>query len=84
MKAATGSNHDRNPRIEAAFREFREMLERLAYTITRNHADAEDVVQDVFLDLIAVESFPPDFDTNPGAYLQQAAFNRAVHVRFWR
>jgi len=80
MKEASGSNNDRNPRIEAAYIEFRRMLERLAYTITRNHADAEDVVQDVFLNLLEMETFPPDFDKNPRAYLQKSAFNRAVDV----
>src|SRR5438552_11753017 len=80
MKEASGSNNDRNSRVEAAYIEFRRMLERIAYTITRNHADAEDAVQDVFLNLLQMESFPPDFDKNPKAYLQKSAFNRAVNV----
>jgi len=38
------------------------------------------VVQDVFLNLLEMETFPPDFDKNPKAYLQKSAFNRAINV----
>ena len=80
MKEATGSTNDRNSRVEAVYIQLKSRLKGIAYKVTRNHADAEDVVQDVFVSLLEMEPFPADFDANPKAYLQQAAFNRAVNV----
>ena len=80
MNETTGSTNNRNSRVEALYIELKSRLKGIAYKVTRNHADAEDAVQDVFVNLLAMEPFPPDFDANPKAYLQQAAFNRAVDV----
>jgi RNA polymerase sigma-70 factor, ECF subfamily len=37
------------PKIEALVREHSRLVFRIAYSVVRNHADAEDVVQEVFL-----------------------------------
>jgi RNA polymerase sigma-70 factor, ECF subfamily len=80
MIEATGPTNDRNSRVEALYIELKRRLEGIAYRITWNHADAEDVVQDVFVSLLEMEPFPADFDANPKAYLQKSARNRAVDV----
>lgn len=38
-----------SPRIETLVREHSRLVFRIAYSVVRNHADAEDIVQEVFL-----------------------------------
>src|SRR4051794_24984651 len=43
------SSHESAPAIESLVREYSRLVFRIAYSVVRNHADAEDVVQEVFL-----------------------------------
>jgi RNA polymerase sigma-70 factor (ECF subfamily) len=60
--------------FEALFREHSKFIYRTAYRVTGNGEDAEDVLQSLFLRLMRRE-LPPDFGTNPKAYLYRAAVN---------
>src|SRR5690349_16132320 len=54
-----------------------QLMYRAAYGVTRSRQDAEDVVQGVFLKLIA-EPPSPDFIKNPPGYLYRTAINTAL------
>ena len=76
--AAPGPTNRRlNPELEQLFREHSQMLYRTAYTMLGNAADAEDVLQTVFLRLLRHE---PDFDRNPKGYLYRVAINLSLNV----
>ena len=63
--------------LEEAFRKHRMSVFRAAYRITGNAADAEDVLQTVFLRLARRD----DSDiANVGSYLYRAALNAALDV----
>lgn len=64
----------RKPNIDAVFLEYGDMLYRLAFAHLCNEADAQDVVQDVFLKYMTVQ---PDFnDSNhQKAWLLRTAVN---------
>lgn len=55
------------------------MVFRSAYRITGNAADAEDVLQTVFLRLLQQESLA-GLAVNPGGYFRRAAVNAALDV----
>jgi RNA polymerase sigma-70 factor, ECF subfamily len=65
--------------IEGAFRAYHGLVFRTAYRITGNAADAEDVLQVVFLRLLrrGLHAEAPD---NPESYLRRAAINAALDV----
>ena len=63
--------------LEEAFRKHRMSVFRAAYRITGNAADAEDVLQTVFLRFARRES---EDIANPGSYLYRAALNAALDV----
>jgi RNA polymerase sigma-70 factor (ECF subfamily) len=63
--------------FEEIFREHSRLVYRTAYTITGNHPDADDVLQNIFLTLLERE-FPLDFRTSARAYLYRAAVNMAL------
>ncbi len=63
--------------LEEAFRKHRMSVFRAAYRITGNAADAEDVLQTVFLRLARREG---EEVANPGSYLYRAALNAALDV----
>src|SRR5690242_4898091 len=65
------------PEFEEIFREHSRFVYRTAYTVTGNHRDAEDVLQNLFLKLMQRET-PPDLETNPRAYLYRAAVNMSL------
>jgi len=65
--------------LEEVFRAHYRMTYRTAYGITGSSADAEDVVQTIFLRL-ARREFPPDLKKNPGAYLYRAAVNVSLNT----
>ena len=65
--------------FEEIFREHYQMTYRTAYGVTGNPADAEDVVQTIFLKLLRRE-FPPDLKKNPKAYLYRAAVNQSLNT----
>jgi RNA polymerase sigma-70 factor (ECF subfamily) len=64
--------------FEALFLEHHELVYRTAYSVTGNRADAEDVLQTIFLRLL--RGLPPDFDRNPKGYLYRAAVNLSLNI----
>ncbi len=66
-------------RYEAMFRDHYEMVYRTAYSILNNTADAEDVLQNVFLHLLG-RPRPPEFTSNVAGYCYRAAVNHSLDV----
>jgi len=66
--------------IDATFTEWRPRLLRFCEQLLRNGHDAEEVVQDVFANLLA-KGDAYDLDTNPGVLLFRLARNRCIDVR---
>jgi RNA polymerase sigma-70 factor (ECF subfamily) len=65
------------PEFEEIFREHCQLVYRTAYTVTGNHQDAEDVLQNIFVKLLEREQ-SPDLETNPKGYLYRAAVNMSL------
>ena len=65
--------------LEQIFREHYRMVYRTAYGVTGNTADAEDIVQTIFLRLLRQE-MSPDLRKNPKAYLYKAAVNQSLNT----
>jgi len=65
--------------LEAFFLEHYRLTYRTAYAVTGNAADAEDVVQTIFVRLLR-RGFPSDLKRNPGAYLYRAAVNSSLNL----
>jgi len=65
--------------FEEIFLENCDFIYRTAYSITGNCADAEDVLQNIFLKLLRRE-VPPDFGRNPRGYLYRAAVNQSLNT----
>jgi len=65
--------------FEVLFQDHYEFVHRTAYRVTGNFADAEDVIQTLFLRLCR-RDFPPALVANPRAYLYKAAVNIALDV----
>lgn len=65
--------------LESAFRTHHGMVFRTAYRITGNAADAEDVLQVVFLRLLRRDASAEALD-NPESYLRRAAINASLDV----
>src|SRR6185436_13258317 len=65
--------------FEELFREHSPMLYRTAYSLLDNRADAEDVLQTVFLRLLRRE-VPSDLGSNPKGYLYRAAVNVSLNI----
>ena len=65
--------------LEDIFREHSRLVYRTAYSVTGSAQDAEDIVQNLFLQLLR-RGFPPDFGKNPKGYLYRAAVNLALNV----
>lgn len=63
--------------LEDLFREHYELVYRTAFSIVNNTADAEDVLQTVFLRLVRRDLFP-DFRTNVKGYFYRAAVNASL------
>ena len=63
--------------FEELYREHSRMVYRTAYTITGNHQDADDVLQNIFVALLERRK-PSDLGTNPRAYLYRAAVNMSL------
>src|SRR5262249_7079189 len=65
--------------IEGLFRAHHDRIFRAAHRVTGSAADAEDVLQTVFLRLVrGQETY--DFSENPAAYLSRAAINAALDL----
>jgi RNA polymerase sigma-70 factor (ECF subfamily) len=65
--------------LEQAFRAQHRLVFRTAYRVTGNAADAEDVLQTVFLRLLRRDSHSDPLE-NPESYLRRAAVNAALDV----
>lgn len=66
------------PQLEELYQKYYRHLGRLAYLLTFNVADAEDVVAEVFLNLTARSRI--DDIENPIAFLRTAVINRSTSV----
>src|SRR5262245_50350297 len=67
------------PELERLFHEHSHMLYRTAYGMLGNRADAEDVLQTLFLRLLR-RDLPADLLRNPAGYLYRAAVNGSINV----
>lgn len=67
------------PGIERVFRDHATRVLSAAYRVTGSAADAEDVLQTVFMRLVRRQGGAP-LDANPSAYLHRAAINAALDV----
>src|SRR4029077_7270836 len=65
--------------LERIFDGHYELMYRTAYGLTGSAADAEDVVQTIFVPLVNRE-LPPDLNTAPERYLYRAAFNLSLNT----
>ncbi len=65
--------------LEGIFADHHGLVFRTAYRITGNAADAEDVLQTVFMRLMRRSPESPRLD-NPESYLRRAAVNAALDV----
>lgn len=66
-------------KLERVFRAHHRLVFRTAYRITGNAADAEDVLQTVFLRLVRHGDQSPEF-SNEESYFRRAAINAALDV----
>ena len=64
--------------LETIFKEHSAMIYRTAFGVTGSPADAEDVLQAIFVRLI--RQFPLGLGKNPQAYLYRAAVNASLNV----
>jgi len=67
------------PNFDRLFREHYRFVYRTAYGVTGCAEDADDVLQTIFLRLVARKT-PPDFEKNPKAYLYRAGVNLALNT----
>jgi RNA polymerase sigma factor (sigma-70 family) len=65
--------------LERIFDRHYELIYRTAYGLTGSAADAEDIVQTIFVRLLNRE-LPPDLSTTPERYLYRAAFNLSLNT----
>jgi RNA polymerase sigma factor (sigma-70 family) len=65
--------------LERIFDQHYELMYRTAYSLTGNRADAEDIVQTIFLRLLN-RDLPPDLRSAPERYLYRAAFNLSLNT----
>jgi RNA polymerase sigma-70 factor (ECF subfamily) len=65
--------------LERLFRDHNEQVFRAAYRITGSSADAEDVLQTVFLRLASTKE-QRDLSPSPGSYLHRAAVNASLDL----
>jgi RNA polymerase sigma factor (sigma-70 family) len=68
-----------NPELERLFHEHSPMLYRTAYGMVGNRADAEDVLQTLFVRLLQ-RGLSQDLLRNPAGYLYRAAVNGSINV----
>src|SRR5215470_10951423 len=65
--------------FEKIFRDQSQFIYRTAYSVTGNHADAEDVLQTIFVKLLPKE-MTAQFWNEPRAYLYRATVNLALNI----
>jgi RNA polymerase sigma-70 factor (ECF subfamily) len=71
------SGVDVTSEIENLFREHQQLVYRTAYSVTGSKADAEDVLQSIFLRLLR-RGLPADLKRNTAGYLYRAAINLSL------
>ena len=79
MREAIATSSCLEPELERLFHEHSGMLYRTAYGMLGNRADAEDVLQTLFLRLLR-RDLPEDLIRNPAGYLYRAAVNASINV----
>jgi RNA polymerase sigma-70 factor (ECF subfamily) len=65
--------------FDRMFRDHHDLVYRTAYRITGNIADAEDVLQTLFLRLL-LRTSEPDLQVNPKGYFHRASVNLSLDV----
>jgi RNA polymerase sigma-70 factor (ECF subfamily) len=65
--------------LEPIFDRHYELMYRTAYSLTGSAADAEDIVQTIFVRLLNRE-LPPDLSATPERYLYRATFNLSLNT----
>jgi RNA polymerase sigma-70 factor, ECF subfamily len=65
--------------LERIFDRHYELIYRTAFSLTGSAADAEDIVQTIFVRLLNRE-LPPDLSIAPERYLYRAAFNLSLNT----
>lgn len=65
--------------LERIFERHYELMYRTAYSLTGSAADAEDIVQTIFVRLLN-RDFPPDLSAAPERYLYRSAFNLSLNT----
>jgi RNA polymerase sigma factor (sigma-70 family) len=65
--------------LERIFDRHYELIYRTAYGLTGSAADAEDIVQTIFVRLLN-RDLPADLSTTPERYLYRAAFNLSLNT----
>ena len=65
--------------LERIFDRHYALIYRTAHSLTGSAADAEDIVQTIFVRLLNRE-LPPDLSTAPERYLYRAAFNLSLNT----
>ena len=70
--------------LDGVFRQNHELMYQIAFRVTKNHHDAEEVLQKIFMRLMqsVIRGAPPpsDFVKNSKGYLYRAAINEATSV----
>jgi RNA polymerase sigma-70 factor (ECF subfamily) len=66
--------------LEPVYVQNRDMVVQAAYRVTKNRADAEDALQNVFLRVIEHPELQRDLCRNPKAYLYRAATHEAFNI----
>ncbi len=79
MATAAVIRMTRYPEIEQIFESHYDTIYRTAFAITRSAADAEDVVQKIFMQLLQ-RGTGPDLTRNPQGYLCKAAINMSLQT----
>jgi RNA polymerase sigma-70 factor, ECF subfamily len=79
VKASTVIVEAADQEFEAIFHEHHDMAYRTAYGVTGSAADAEDIVQTIFLRLLD-RGLLPDLKRNPGGYIYRAAVNESLNL----
>ena len=77
--AATAKTASADTGLETLFREHHALIFRAAHRITNSAADAEDVLQTIFLRLMR-SGEKHDLSPHPAAYLHRAAVNAALDL----
>ena len=78
-EASSAAGSSLRPELERLFHAHSHMLYRTAYGMLGNRADAEDVLQALFLRLLS-RDLPSDLIRNPAGYLYRAAVNASISV----